>query len=179
MFQMLNISSVSIWTWKNMVTHTCTTEGGGGIICIIEWLYFNGSVLDALILKSIQQTFYLKKCTIKSTMNLTQECKTLDKWKINHNNCRLQSDFAAIPSAQCLLEKVVSLSSHHRDFAPSTQNSSVNEAGFQSNIKKAKINTKTYLTASWCCVRTRYIVIKEIVKYRCIKVWRFVYGNNL
>ena len=30
------------------------------------------------------------------------------------------------------------------------------------------------ITAWWCCVRTLYVVIKEIVKYRCIKVWQFV-----
>lgn len=32
-------------------------HGRGDIICIIEWLYFNDSVLDALILKSRQRTF--------------------------------------------------------------------------------------------------------------------------
>ena len=35
------------------------------------------------------------------------------------------------------------------------------------------------ITASWCCVGTQYIIIKEIVKVRCIKVSHFVYDTNL
>ena len=49
-------------------------------------------------------------------------------------------------------------------------------------IRKVKLLVfflRKRITASGCCVRTKNIDIKEIVKYNCIKLWQFNNDDNL